>query len=99
MIEYIVQLLRSVQFTDQEISSLFITIYNSVEQNKDIEYQISNSLNYKLINGFNLVNETFGGDWYNLVKSNVFSSSIGLVDSNGYLLIDSADYAIKDSLQ
>jgi hypothetical protein len=78
MIEHIVQLLKSIGFTDQEVSDLFTIIYNSIEQSKDPEQQVSNTLNYKFIEAFNLINEVFGGDWYNLIKTNTneFKSKI-----------------------
>lgn len=78
MIEYIIQLLKSIQFTDQEISDLFTIIYNSIEQSKNPESQVANTLNYKFIDAFNLINEAFGGDWHSLVKTNTneFKSKI-----------------------
>ena len=68
MIQEITQQLQSIGFTSTEVTALLTIIYNAVEQFKDPEQQVANTLNYKYIEGYSLINNSFGGDWYNLTK-------------------------------
>ncbi len=99
-IYYIIQLLYSINFTDDEIADLFNIIMTSIDRSLDVESQVSNSMNYKYIEAFSLIDDY---DWYNISQSirSYIPNSVtkGLLDSNEFILIDSNNFIIYDSTQ
>jgi hypothetical protein len=68
-IDYINQLLKSIDFTEEEIVDFSSIIYDSVQKIKDVESQMANRVNLKYMEALTLISSIFGGDLDNLVRN------------------------------
>jgi hypothetical protein len=68
-VDYINQLLRSIDFTEEEIVDFSDIIYDSVQKIKDVESQMANRVNSKYTDALALIYSVFDGDLDNLIRN------------------------------